>query len=92
MTPQSRSGSAFEAPLRPTAETTSSGKWRAKQGWGEQGWCGTWQGGGEACGKEQQTLDHKPKSNEVLAPSLPASSPQPALGSGDSCFGYSRKD
>lgn len=63
------------------------------RGWGEQGWCGTWQGEGEVCGKKQQTLDHKPKLNQVKAASLPAPSPQqPAPGSGGSCFGYSRKD
>lgn len=32
------------------------------------------------CGKGEQTLDHKPKSNEVKAHSLPALSPQFALG------------
>lgn len=91
MTPQSRSGSHFDAALCSTAETTSSGKWGTKQGVGEQGWRGTRQGGGERYGKEQQTLGHKPKSNKVRAPSLPAPSPQPALGSGGSCFGFSGK-
>lgn len=43
------------------------------------------------CGKGEQTLDHKPKSNEVKAPSLPALSPQPALGSGGLVLGMAGK-
>lgn len=67
MTPQSRCGSAFDIPPRPTTETTSSGKW-STEGDGGARLVQHEAGGGEARGEAQQMLDHKPEATEEKPP------------------------